>query len=352
MFGSRGCVVAVAAISMVVACESDDGARGISGAGGIDSFGTESGSGGATEGVSDGGTGGTAHGADAADGAVDSGDESDPRFDLPAIPDASYDDGCAAVDFLFVIDNSISMQDQQNALKAAFPEFIATIQDTLPTTDYHIMVADTDAWGRCDTGNGWNGSNPGSTTCNNYIKNTVFEECDRTRGAGVVHPAGQGASNTPCSIDGGNRYIVEGQANLADTFSCVASVGLAGHPEERPLDGIVKAVSAGHLGPGGCNEGYLRDDAILVVTFISDDGKNEDSNTAQQAYDKVVAAKNGNADAVVVLGLINGGQSHWVDFIGKFGDHGIQGPVSSESYNQFFLDAVSTIADTCLDFEG
>ena len=288
---------------------------------------------------------GTQGGAEGSAGEADDG----PKFDLPEGGDVQLDDGCAAVDFLFVIDNSISMQDQQNALKAAFPEFINTIETTLPTTDYHIMVADTDAEGRCSPGTC---SHATCQEAGQYACQAIFDACDTTRGAGVVHPAGQGATNAPCALFGGNRYIVEGQPNLEDTFECMASVGLAGHPSERPIDGMVEAVSAPLNGAGGCNEGFLRDDAILVVTFISDDPNVEDVNTAQQAYDAVVAAKGGNADAIVVLGLIRDTQTHWVDFISMFGMRGIQGDVNGEDYNQFFLDAVSIIEDTCLDFEG
>ncbi len=271
------------------------------------------------------------------------------KFDIPPGADVQIDDGCGAVDFIFVIDNSISMQDQQNALKDAFPGFIDTIQNTLPTTDYHIMVVDTDAEGRCSPGT------CGHSTCqaaNQYACGNQFVACDTIRGAGVVHPAGQGATNAPCMLQGGNRYITEGQPDLEATFECIASVGLAGNASERPLDGMVEAVSPPLQGAGGCNAGFLRDDAILVVTFLSDDPNVEDQNTAQTAYDAVVAAKGGNADAIVMLGLIPGGQAHWVSFIGMFGARGIQGPIESNDYAQFFLDAVAIIEDTCLDFEG
>ena len=339
----------IAVFALAAACGGDDGGRTSSNSGPpLDSIGSASNSGANTGGVETEGpmTGGATTGADDTMGA--SGDD-DTKFDLPPAGDVSLDDGCAAVDFMFVIDNSISMQDQQNALKAAFPEFITTIQTTLPTTDYHIMVVDTDAEGRCAPGT------CSHSTCQEagqYACDNIFDACDTTRGAGVVHPAGQGASNMQCNLQGGNRYIVEGQPDLETTFDCVASVGLAGHPSERPIDGMVEAVSAPLNSPGACNEGFLRDDGILVVTFISDDPNVEDTNSAQQAYDALVAAKNGNAEAVVVLGLIPGNQPHWSDFISMFGGRGIEGPVTDGDYNQFFLDAVAIIEDTCLDFEG
>ncbi|HFE45285.1 MAG TPA: hypothetical protein ENJ18_07285 [Nannocystis exedens] len=261
-------------------------------------------------------------------------------------------EGCKKVDFLFVIDNSVSMQGEQAALKAAFPAFIETIQQTLPTSDYHIMVADTDAEGRCSP------ETCTHSTCKaakSYACQDIFVECDTIRGAGVNHPAGEAASNMPCEFFGGNRYLLSDDPKLVDNFSCAASVGLAGHPKERPMDGIVEALSPALNDAGGCNEGFLRDDAILVVTFLSDDPKVEDVNTAVETYDAVVAAKGGDEDRIVMLGLIpqpdmgcgNGG-AHWSEMVGFFGERGIEGAICSEDYNAFFQDAVSTILDTCI----
>jgi len=272
--------------------------------------------------------------------------------DGPTTTTTGEPEGCKKVDFLFVIDNSVSMKDQQAALKAAFPEFIATIKETLPTDDYHIMIADSDAEGRCAPGT------CAHTTCqsaNKYACQDIFSECDTVRGAGVNHPAGQAASNMLCEFDGGNRYMLSSDPNLEANFSCAASVGLAGHPAERPMDGIVEAISDPLNGPGGCNEGFLRDDAILVVTFLSDDPNVEDSNGALETYEALVAAKNGDDDRIVVLGLIpqpddgcGKGGAHWSEMIGYFGPRGIEGPVCAADYNPFFQDAVSTILDTCV----
>lgn len=265
--------------------------------------------------------------------------------------------GCEEVDFVFVIDNSVSMEGEQAALTGAFPGFMDTIISELPTDDFHILVADTDAETRCTQQAC--GGNP-HNTCNNYACMDIFNECDVTRGAGVIHPAGEFASNQLCDIYQGNRYIVKDEPNLVDTFTCMATVGTAGHPSERPMDGIVEAISPALNGPGGCNLDFLRDDAILVITFISDDPNVEDLNSAQQAYDAVIAAKGGDTDRTVVLGLIPGENIgcpaankpnagvHWEEFISLFGERGIMGPVCAEDYNQFFQDAVGIIAETCM----
>jgi hypothetical protein len=278
-----------------------------------------------------------------------------PGFDVGGAGGGAMSTGCTKVDFLFVIDNSVSMNDEQAALVASFPGFMDTIQRTVAAgSDYHTLVADTDDWGRCNTANPWTGATPTSPTCNDYIETTVFEECDRVRGAGVVQPAGEYASNMKCDVFGGNRYIVQGDPDAAATFACMAKVGTAGHPSERPMEAIVGAVSPELNAAQGCNAGFLRSDAVLVITFISDDANYEDTGTPQSWYDAVVAAKGGNADAVVVLGLTpyDGGTAgaHWHDFIGLWGARGLEASVALADYTPFFSEAVGLIEDTCDDF--
>jgi hypothetical protein len=259
-------------------------------------------------------------------------------------------EGCTQVDFLFVIDSSVSMEGEQAALTAAFPAFLATIADTLPTDDYQIMVVDTDAASRCSP------AKCTHETCQaagQHVCMDIFEACDTTLGAGVVHPAGEYTANKVCDFGPGQRYLPGSDPQLHANFKCAAEVGTAGDPEERPMDAMVAAVSAGLQAPGGCNDGFLREEAILVVTFISDDENVEDLNTAQQTHDALVAAKGGDADRIVMLGLIPGvgcgpGGLHWAQLIGLFGTHGIQGEVCSPDYNGFFQDAVTTILDACV----
>ena len=305
---------------------------------------------------------------DAADGDDDDDDAADdgsPGFDVGSAETGGLppqDEGCTKVDFLFVIDNSVSMEDEQAALIAAFPGFIAEIQNTLEAgSDYHILVTDTDEWGRCNTV-GWDGMNPGHQTCNNYIENTAFEECDRVRGAGVVHPAGGSASNMPCFPFGGNRYLVEGAPDLAGTFACTATVGAAGHPSARPMDSMIAALQPAINGPGGCNDGFLRDDAILVITFISDDPNYEDMPEPLDWYNAVVAAKNGDPESVVVVGITpawpgcksgNPKGEHWAEFVAMWGENGLHGNVCSDAaeYVMYFQQAVEKIEQVCNEFE-
>ncbi|PRQ05720.1 hypothetical protein [Enhygromyxa salina] len=307
----------------------------------------------AGDGDGDGDTAGDGDGDTAGDGDGDTSGDGD--------GDTSGDgdgDGCAKVDFLFVIDNSISMLPEQTALTAAFPGFIQSIQDSLDTDD-HILVTDTDLNGWCTPGNCANPNNL-HATCegpNGYACTMEVEACDITLGAGVVEPAGQGASNMFCDPFGGERYILEDEPNKNDMFDCMAHVGLAGSPNERPIDAIVQAISDPLNAPGGCNQGFLRDDAILVVTFISDDDGNNEVNSTQEAYNALLAAKNNDLDRIVMLGLIPaednncsftpGAGDHWLELINMFGEQGLHGPSCDDDYVPFFQGAVDVIVQAC-----
>jgi hypothetical protein len=264
--------------------------------------------------------------------------------------------GCRKVDFLFIVDNSASMNNEQAQLVAAFPGFISAIQTTLSAgNDIHVMVTDTDAWGRCNTANPWTGSDPSSNLCDSYIETHEFEECDRTRGAGVVHPAGKYASDALCQFPAGRRWLDGTDPNLSANFACAAQVGVAGHPKERPMDSMLAALDAPINAPGGCNAGFLRDDALLVVTFISDDPKYEDTGTPDDWYDAVVAAKHGDPNAIVMVGFTpvgcgGGGSSingaHWAELVAKFPNH-LAAQVCTSDYVPTFTEAVKLIDDSC-----
>jgi hypothetical protein len=344
-----------------IACAGEDGSRGTA-SGGVVSVSASGGT-----------SGGEATGAEAGEDASpgEAGDESPdsgPQFDVGSaetgIGTSGGAQGCQKVDFLFVIDNSASMENEQDALIGAFPGFMQAIQDTLAAgSDYHILVADTDDWGRCSP------DTCSHDTCDDpmagkYACMNIFDACDKTRGAGVVHPAGQFATNAPCTIFGGNRYIIEGEPDLPGTFDCMARVGVAGNASERPMNGMTEALSPALNAAAGCNAGFLRDDAILVITFISDDPWYEDAGDPMSWHDDVVAAKNGDPSAVVVLGLTPAWDGcrdgdgppkgdHWAEFVALWGDQGLHGNVCSSAadYVSFFEQAVSTIDETCDNFE-
>jgi hypothetical protein len=193
--------------------------------------------------------------------------------------------------------------------------------------------------------------------------------CDDELGAGVVHPLGQGSSNVDCGLAQGRRYLTRDD-DLTAGFQCIAQVGIGGDGTERPMEAMMRAVSDGSRAPGSCNEGFLRDDAILVVTIVSD----AVPATAPELSvlgpldtwrSALVDAKGGDASAIVVLGIaaisrpglvcegvgqVLDAPQRFYDFVGSWGDHGILGGACDPSYTDFFAEAVAIIDTTCDDF--
>ncbi len=257
-------------------------------------------------------------------------------------------EGCQKVDFLYVVDNSASMVDEQLNLTASFSGFMRVVQDTLGTVDHHIMVVDTDD------------RNVGDVVASLRGDVVLDDACVGVLGAGLRSDL----DGYDCGIAGGGRYILDNQANLESTFACLAQVGTAGDATEQPIGALLSAVGPTLTGPDGCNAGFLREDAVLVVTLITDE---EDDNSALSPEDwkrRLLAIKGGNEDAIVVLGLIAdaggngalpGGPCPALDdvdsprlerFVQSFG-FGSLGSVCAPEYSNFFAQAVSVVDTAC-----
>ena len=287
-------------------------------------------------------------------------------FDVNGDDETGAQQGCQKIDFLFAIDNSGSMYDKQQRLLDAFPGFIEAIRSDVQGQDHHIMVVDSDerpTVGYCEV--------PGcpASFCDGYACQSWdmlgLGPCDETLGAGVVAPHGGSASNMDCGFAPGRRYLTDADPDLEDRFACAARVGQSGNGSELPITAAVTALSDPLQVAGACNEGFLRDDAVLVFTFISDDPPSaaEDDATAgiaQEWYDALVAAKGGNADAIVVAGLMlwDDTTCHafdvptppFIELVDLFGERGIKASVCELDYAAVFSDAVSIIDQACDDF--
>ncbi|MGH1342789.1 MAG: VCBS repeat-containing protein [Nannocystales bacterium] len=270
----------------------------------------------------------------------------------PTDPTAAGDGvrGCSRVDFLFVIDNSGSMRDFQENLIASFPDFIQAIEEQVEITNYHIMVTDLDGWGYdyCESGCESLGYCEGAPEygCGVTIP---ASPCEAVVGAGVIEPVGRDTTGLPCPIfTSDRRYLDHTQPDLEDAFACVAQVGTAGPGTEESLDRMIDALGDEGTSAGECNAGFLRDDAILVVTLITDEDNAEGVNGAT-AIEAVVDAKGGDQEAIVALGVISQSVS-LEQFVNHFGDNALLGDIRAESYAPFFEEAVSIIDRVCDDF--
>ena len=286
--------------------------------------------------------------------------------------DGTGNPGCGKVDFLFVIDNSASMENDQRILAENFPQFMETIQATLSAQDYHIMVVDSDSAHQYDGSSGCENlcDEPASPNyCRGYSCGDYLElgPCDMTLGAGITHPIAPAASNQFCDFEGGNRYLMNGDPRLTEAFACAAQVGASGNGNEAPIGAMLAAVSPEMNAHRACNEGFLRPDAILVVVILSDatgqysvEQRGGDPAAWRQA---LLDAKCGREEGIVVLGLL--GDSDLRDgecedpieasprlrqFVELFGDRGFLGSICEPDYGPFFSDAVNIIDTACDEY--
>jgi hypothetical protein len=264
--------------------------------------------------------------------------------DDPAI--AAPAGGCTKVDFLFVVDNSLSMLEEQTALVQSFPGFMQVVEQALGASDFHIMVIDTDAGG---------------------VGDAIAMFLGRTDACAPVLGAGhrQNQAGEECGLEGNQRYLDTTQADLTDAFSCVAQVGTLGNPSEAPIDAMLASLSPTINATGGCNAGFSRDDAILVVTLIGDEDDGTSSGDPEAWRQALVATKANNENSIVFLGLIggDGGAAQSPACIASEVDaaprlhqliqafpFGTTGDICAPDYAPFFAEAVSVIDTACADF--
>ena len=233
-------------------------------------------------------------------------------LDMGPVPDfGGQPIGCQGkIDFLFVISSLYSMKTFQLQLQEAFPAFTAMLEDEFADFDYHLMVVDSSTpimQNTCDACYDCTGCmKPGCAEYGgpeDYPCKGPFVVCDVTDGAGVTITGNFGATNKRCDLFGGNRYIVKGEPDPTAAFKCIATLG------EDPKTPVPMMRMQAALEPdmlsGGCNDGFLRKDALLAVVVLNGEQDNLTPGTPQDWYDAVVAAKGGNEEAIVTLVLSN-----------------------------------------------
>ena len=168
------------------------------------------------------------------------------------------------VDLLFMVDDSGSMAPKQNELKSRFPQFIAQL-DSFATAghaaDYHIGVV-TSSLGA-----------PGyAGTCSNLGAKLQQRGQAKTNTAGCTGPTGNFMVYNQLNHAQDNFDATQG---AAATFSCMASVvdsdcstGHCGCGFEAQLESVYQALHDTTIVE---NTGFLRDDAILAIIWVTDE---------------------------------------------------------------------------------
>lgn len=265
-----------------------------------------------------------------------SGASNPPRFDIGVMPDINTDEGCRAVDFLFVIDNSASMQAVQDNLIANFPTFIAGIESSLEFDDFHVGVTTTDL----------------------YLPNP--SQCELQGGLVVS------TREAVCGPYANGLNFMTSADDLASAFSCAANVGTDGDSSEQPIRSMLRALSPDLTFLGGCNAGFARSDALLVIVIVTDE--DDDENEGGTPGDpltwrsQLLELRDSVEESVVVVSLVydeaiadctpvGGGAfaPSLAEFTQSFDDNGFVGCVAHE-YEPIFTEAIGVISSACENF--
>jgi hypothetical protein len=153
------------------------------------------------------------------------------------------------LDLLFVIDDSASMADKQDALIDAFPAFLAqisTIEGGLPNLHLGIISSDMGTKGSAVT-------QPG----------TAISGCSGTGHAGILQTGTASITDLyAIALRSGTRNFT---GTLATTFSQMAALGAAGCGFEQHLHAMRESFTH------PSNAGFLRPSANLAVVILADE---------------------------------------------------------------------------------
>jgi len=181
--------------------------------------------------------------------------------------------GTTKVDILFVVDNSNSMNEEQEILSSQIvlmaKELITPTErgeDTPPAVeDLHIGIITTDM------------GTAGYTvmTCSNPMNgdNGVLQNHGRLDGCMPSYTASDCAGGECPWLSHSTEYPDDGtnpdNPPIWDDFGCIATLGTGGCGFEQQLESALVALNV--QAQSGPNRGFLRDDSLLAVIFVTDE---------------------------------------------------------------------------------
>jgi hypothetical protein len=193
------------------------------------------------------------------------------------------------VDILFVVDNSGSMADEQINLARNFDKFINVLTQGAGN-DYQIAVVSTDVLSR-DGEQGGDVINDYSTMPPYFV--ALVPEGNTCGAVGIDHGC----------FRGGSMKVVRSSMPAAQQISAFQEnvrVGTCGNGSELAMQAMALALD--NTRPNGCNAGFLRPEANLVVVIVSDEENSANDDVSDFAR-RLVEAK-GSAERVRVALIV------------------------------------------------
>ncbi|HEY0708353.1 MAG TPA: hypothetical protein VGG33_16220 [Polyangia bacterium] len=196
----------------------------------------------------------------------------DGRTDVPEVLPAAP----GKLDLVLLVDNSSSMREEQDALRAAFPTFLKSLAGTTGSLpDLHVGVLSSNL-------------GAGPTMVNSACP------VGGDRGAFLAKPAcglslGEGKF---MRVNGSDNNVAGGPDQWATAVACLAELGVFGCGYEHQLASL--AFGLGESASSGANRGFLREDAVLAVVILSDEDDCSGSVNDADFYEGLVAGQAGS----------------------------------------------------------
>jgi hypothetical protein len=201
----------------------------------------------------------------------------------------------APVDILFVVDDSGSMAEEQRKLAENFHSFA---EQVIGLVDYRIAIVTTDM----DSPDGERAglvSIEHSSSAPYAIRGGLNLSACTT--IGVEHGCFRGDALARPIID--SRQM-DRETQIA-TFAQNVRVGTCGAGTEKGLAAMIRALE--QTAPGGCNEGFLRPEANLLVIFVTDE-EDDSPNSVNEYADAIEMFKPWFHVRMAVIGGAVGGE--------------------------------------------
>jgi hypothetical protein len=191
--------------------------------------------------------------------------------------DAELRPGGVATDVLFVIDESESMDSEQQILLDGLEVFVRDLVSSPIRNEVQVgitttSVVDWDGGGFYTAGPNWR-CDPATAGC----ATTPFPDGTlvAVARAGSGDPIVGELVWSPADGFGGARVLSAGSATIASDFGANVRVGISGSGKEQPFLAARHALEKAEA--GGPNAGFLRPGARLAVVFLSDEDDCSDS---------------------------------------------------------------------------
>ena len=270
--------------------------------------------------------------------------------------------GCAEMDILFVVDDSLSMGEEQTNLAANFPGFIDVLEQRYGSNgapiDYRVAVT------------------------------TTGRSVDYTVSYPIGYPSGP--TNIPVSTQGANgaflddpacgpprRWLERGDGDVTGVFSCQAQVGTRGPNLEMPL--LATELAFVDRVADGTNAGFLRPNALLAIVILTDEddcSRRDDNFVIGSFFSDICSTEPGFDDVgrhIDTLDTVAGGRERWAvaviagpgpgicvsefgdafegrrlrQFVGGVGDNAVFSSICQGDLASALDDALDTFGEAC-----